>query len=131
MYERCLCVEPPLGALRLMSACPLIPAQKQTCPEVRVGPILLKKSVDALDQIFSALLARFHNKDAEGLIARRRRDVDRSKWNCGASDLPLNCHPAAVRASATSSLAPFNFLCDHLSERFAQTETCAQHRVLV
>jgi hypothetical protein len=52
----------------------------------REWPILLKKSVDALDPIFSAPLARFHNEDAEGLIARRRRDVDRSKWNCEASN---------------------------------------------
>jgi hypothetical protein len=48
--------------------------------------ILLKKSADALDPIFSAPLARFHNEDAEGLIARRRRDADRSKWSCEASN---------------------------------------------
>jgi hypothetical protein len=48
--------------------------------------VLLKKSVDALDPILSASLARFHNEDAEALIARRRRDVDRSEWNCEASN---------------------------------------------
>ena len=51
----------------------------------RYRGILLKKSVDVLDPIFSASLARFHNEDAEGLVARRRRDVHRSQWNCEAS----------------------------------------------
>ena len=42
-------------------------------------PILLKKSADEVDPIFSASLARFHNKNADRLTARRGRDVDRSK----------------------------------------------------
>jgi hypothetical protein len=62
------------------------PARRTKKLNDRSWPILLKKSVDALDPIFSAPLARFHNEDAEGLIARRRRDVDRSKWNCEASN---------------------------------------------
>jgi hypothetical protein len=36
----------------------------------RYGPILLKKSVDAVDPIFSASWARFPNKDAEDRIFR-------------------------------------------------------------
>src|SRR5215211_4532576 len=49
-----------------------------------MGPILLKKSVNAGAPIFLASLVRFLNKDAEDLIGRRRSDVDRCKWNCEA-----------------------------------------------
>jgi len=49
------------------------------------GPILLKKSVDAVDQIFSASWKRFPNDDAEGRTPERRRDVGRSKWNYEAN----------------------------------------------
>ena len=37
----------------------------------RFGPILLKKSVDGVYQIFSASWERFPNKDAEGRMAER------------------------------------------------------------
>jgi hypothetical protein len=53
----------------------------------RTWPILLKKSVAAADLIFSASWVRFSNKDAGGRVARRRRDVDLSKWNYEASKL--------------------------------------------
>jgi len=49
----------------------------------------VEKSSDAVDLILFALLARFQKKDAKGLIVRGGRDVDRSKWNCGASNSRL------------------------------------------
>jgi hypothetical protein len=51
----------------------------------RFGPIVLKKSVDGVDQIFSASWKRFPNKNVEGRMAERRRDVGRSKSNYEAN----------------------------------------------
>jgi len=52
---------------------------------VGFGPILLKKSFNAVDQIFSASWMHFLNKDAGGHIVERRRAIDRSKWNYEAN----------------------------------------------
>src|SRR5262249_2287233 len=57
----------------------------EVCPEcVRFWQILLKKSVDEVTPIFPASLVRFLERDARDLIAQRRSDVDRCKWNCEA-----------------------------------------------
>jgi hypothetical protein len=86
-------VPPPTRSGALPSRTPINVAYRRKLPRGRFGsaslvvsfwPILLKKSFAALDRIFSASLARFHDNAAEGLTARRRRDVDRSKWNCEA-----------------------------------------------
>jgi hypothetical protein len=57
-----------------------------TTRHVRFGSIALKKSVSAVDRIFSALPMHFLNKDAEGHMAERQRDVGGSKWNSEANE---------------------------------------------
>jgi hypothetical protein len=69
-----------------MSAMPLTAARKRTLRDFRVGPILLKKSVEAVDQIFLALWVKFATKCAEDRMLRRRRDVCRSKWDYEADN---------------------------------------------
>jgi hypothetical protein len=49
-------------------------------------PIALKKSGSAVDRIFSALPMHFLNKDAEGHMAERQRDVGSSKWDSEANE---------------------------------------------
>jgi hypothetical protein len=49
--------------------------------DVGSGSIVLKKSVDVANQIFSASWKRFRSWDAGGRTAERRRDVGRSKTN--------------------------------------------------
>jgi hypothetical protein len=56
---------------------------------VRLRGIVLKKSVDGVDQIFSASWKRFPNKNAEERMAERRRDVGRSKSNYEANESRL------------------------------------------
>src|ERR1700704_5562613 len=53
---------------------------------IRLGPILLKKSVEAVDQIFLASWVKFATKCAEDRMLRRRRDVCRSKWDYEADN---------------------------------------------
>jgi hypothetical protein len=57
--------------------------------DVAFWPIVLKKSVDGVDQIFSASWKRFPNKNAEERMAERRRDVGRSKSNYEANESRL------------------------------------------
>src|SRR3979490_2736238 len=53
---------------------------------VGLWPILLKKSVEAVDQIFLASWVKFATKCAEDRMLRRRRDVCRSKWDYEADN---------------------------------------------
>ena len=55
-------------------------------PDVWMWPILLKKSVEAVDQIFLASWVKFATKCAEDRMLRRRRDVCRSKWDYEADN---------------------------------------------
>jgi len=54
-----------------MSALPPRATEERTSIYVGEGPILLKKSADAVDQIFSASWKRFPKGDAEGRTAER------------------------------------------------------------
>lgn len=65
---------------------PLIADLQRAFADFAFGPILLKRSLDAVDLIFSASLVRFLNEDAVDLIVKRRSDVNRSKSNFEAID---------------------------------------------
>jgi hypothetical protein len=70
----------PFAGLAVV-ACRAVIARK-----VGFWPILLKKSVKAVNHIFLASWVKFATKCAEDRMLRRRRDVCRSKWDYEADN---------------------------------------------